>query len=204
MRALTGFAALAGLALLSVLAIQRGAGDLVAFGARHGLDRAGLPTIEASGRARQRLERAIALDGGNPNHHEYLARWYEHAQAYRHALEHYRVAVQARPGWPYAWADLARVKLRLGELDGELDKAVQQAVRLGPWERGVQLSIAQIALEAEHRFAPETRRAALGLLSNALKRNEREIEALAVRRGRLDLLCAIPGIGTHRIGLRCI
>lgn len=204
MRALTGLAALAALAALSVPAIQRGAADLVAFGARHGLDRAGLPTVEASARARQRFERAIELDGGNPDHHEYLARWYEHAGAYRQALSHFRTALEARPAWPYAWADVARVKLRLGELDGEFDSAVQRAARLGPWERGVQLATAEIAFQAEHRLAPETRRAALGLTSNALKRNQREVAELAVRRGRLDLLCAVPGIGAYPIALRCI
>ena len=204
MRALTGLAALAALAALSVPASQRGAADLVAFGARHGLDRAGLPTVEASARARQRLERAIELDGGNPGHHEYLARWYEHAGAYRQALGHFRTALEARPAWPYAWANVARVKLRLGELDGEFDSAMRQAARLGPWERGVQLEVVRIALEADRRFAPETRRAALGMMSNALMRNEREVAALAVRSGRLDLLCAAPNIAAYRSGLLCI
>jgi len=203
-RALTGLAALAALAALSVLAVQRGAADLVAFGARHGLDRAGLPTVEASERARRRLERAIQLDGGNPDHHDYLARWYEHAGAHRHALRHFRAALDARPSWPYAWADLVRVKLRLGELDGELDKAVQQAARLGPWEPGVQLVLAEVAFEAGQRLAPETRRAALAMMSKALRRNEREIAELATRRGRLDVLCAIPDIGAYRTALRCI
>lgn len=204
MRALIGLAALAALAALSAPAFQRGAADLVAFGARHGLDRAGLPTVEASARARQRLERAIELDSGNPGHHEYLARWYEHAGAYRQALSHFRTALDARPAWPYAWANVARVKLRLGELDAEFEHAARQAARLGPWERGVQLEIVRIALEAERRFSPETRRTVLRMMSNALVRNEREVAELAVRFGRLDLLCAAPDISAYRSALRCI
>ncbi len=204
MRVLIGIAALAALALLSMLAVQRGAADLAAFGARHGLDRAGLPTIEASERARRGLERAIELDPGNPDHHEYLARWFEYAGAYRLALDHLRSSIQRRPAWPYAWAELARVKLRLRELDAEFDHAVRQAARLGPWESGVQLALAQIAMQADSRLTPQARRAALGVMGNALKWQEREIANLAVRSGRLDLLCDIPGIAAYRSGLRCI
>lgn len=204
MRVLTGIAALAALALLSALAVQRGAADLIAFSARYGLDRAGLPTIEASERARRRLERAIELDGGNADHHEYLARWYAHAGAHRHALEHLRISVQARPSWPYAWAQLGQAKLRLGEYDAELNRAVQQAVRLGPWEPVVQLAVAELAMAGDSRLAPQTRHAALRIMSNGLKSQERAIAELAVRSGRLDLLCEVPGIVAYRAALRCI
>ncbi len=204
MRVLIGIAALAALVFVAALAVQRGTADLAAFGARHGLDRAGLPTVEASERARRGLERAIELDPRNPDHHEYLARWLEYAGAYRLALEHLRSSIERRPAWPYAWAELARVKLRLREFDAEFDHAIQQAARLGPWEADVQLTIARIALQADSRFTPPARQAALRVMGNGLKWQEREIAGLAVRSGRLDLLCDIPGIAAYRTGLRCI
>lgn len=204
MRILLGLLAIAGLAVLTALAVQRGTADLLAFGARHGLERAGFSTGESRQRAYRGLEQAIRLDGGNPEHREYLGRWYEAAARYREALAHYRAAVQARPAWPYGWADVARIKLRLRQFDAELDEAVKNASRFGPWEPPVQLGIAALAMEAGHRLTPEARGAALALMSNALKRQERELVELAYRRGRLDLLCSIPRIAEYPAARRCI
>jgi cytochrome c-type biogenesis protein CcmH/NrfG len=192
------------LALLATLALQRGAADLLAFGARRALDRGGFPSAEAAGRARARLEQARGLDSGNAEHCAYLARWHEAAAQYREALVQYRGCVSQRPAWPYGWLDLARMKLAAGEFDNELDRAVRNAARFGPWEPGVQLALAEILVTDGHRLSAEARQAAFALLGNALKRQEREVAALMAARGRLDLLCAIPGIGAHRAGLRCI
>ena len=202
MRILVGVLALAALAFLAVLAMDRGAADLAAFGPRYALDRGGVANNEAMQR---RLEQAIRLDGGNPAHREYLARLYESRGAHRQALENSRASTILRPGSPNAWADIARLKLPLGELDNELDNAIKNAARLGPWEPDVQLAIAAVAIEADRRLTPDARRAALAVMSNALKRQERAVVELAFRRGRLDLLCSIPGIAAYpAAGRRCI
>jgi len=199
MRAVLGSVALALLAVLTVLAVDRGAADLYAFGARYALDRGG-PVGPQQG-----LERAIGLDGGNPDHQEYVARLHESRGEYERALERYRVAAKARPAWPRLWGDIARVKLRLAQFDGELDNAIRRASRLGPWEPDVQLVIADVAMQGGERLTPEARRAAFALMSRALKRQEREMVQLAVQRGRLDLLCSIPGIGAYPgAARRCI
>lgn len=203
-RVLIGLLALAALAALASHAALRGAADLLAFGARHGLDRAGFPSHDAAVHARQRLLQAMRLNAHDPEHREHLARWYEGTAAYRLALDHYRASARARPGWPYAWAGIARAKLRLGEFDDELDNAIKNASRLGPWEPQVQLAVAAVAIEAAQSLAPEARRAAFAVMSNALKRQERAVLELAVRRGRLDILCSIPGIGAYQAALRCI
>jgi cytochrome c-type biogenesis protein CcmH/NrfG len=199
-----GLLALAALAFLAVLAADRGAADLAAFGARHGVDRAGFPGEAAIQRAQRGLQQALRLDGANPDHREYLARLYESRARHREALESFRASAKARPGSPHAWADIARLKLRLGELDGELDNAIKNAARLGPWEPDVQLAIAAVAIEADRRLTPDARRAALAVMSNALKRQERAVVELAFRRGRLDLLCSIPGIAAYPAARRCI
>ena len=199
MRGVLGSAALALLAVLTVLAADRGAADLYAFGARHALDRGG-PVGPQPG-----LERAIRLDGGNAEHYGYLARLYESRGEYEQALERYRIAAKARPASPGAWGDIARLKLRLAQFDGELDNAIRNASRLGPWEPDLQLVIAEVAMQGGSRLTPEARRAAFAMMSRALKRQERELVQLAVQRGRLDVLCSIPGIGAYPgAARRCI
>jgi tetratricopeptide (TPR) repeat protein len=198
-RTLIGLLGIAALAVLAALSIQRGAADLYAFGARHALDRGGLAGPQPG------LEKAVQLDGGNAEPHEYMARLHESRGEYREALERYRIAAKARPGSPGAWGDIARLKLRLAEFDGELDKAIRSASRLGPWEPDLQLVIADVAMQGEPRLTPEARRAAFAMMSRALKRQEREVVQLAVQRGRLDVLCSIPGIGAYpRAARRCI
>jgi len=184
---------------LTVLAIDRGAADLYAFGARHALDRGGVVGPQPG------LEKAVRLDGGNAEPHEYMARLHESKGEYREALERYRIAAKARPGSPGAWGNIARLKLRLAELDAELDNAIRSASRLGPWEPDLQLVIADVAMQGEPRLTPEARRAAFAMMSRALKRQEREVVQLAVQRGRLDVLCAIPGIAAYPTAARrCI
>jgi hypothetical protein len=114
------------------------------------------PTPEDWNRARRALQRARGLDPENPAHAEILARWYERyalrlppssglAPIYlQESAAHLRQALAGRPGSPYAWASLAAVKLRLGELDAELDTAVGNARRLGLWEPGVRLALKEI------------------------------------------------------------
>ena len=199
MRALAGSIVLLSLVVLAVLAVDRGAADLYAFGARYALDRGG-PAGPQRG-----LERAISLDAGNPDHHEYMARLHESRGEYGQALERYRMAAKARPASPRAWGEIAHLKLRLGQFDGELDRAIRSAARLGPWEPDVQLVIADVAMQGGPRLTPEARLAALGLMSRALKRYEKEVVQLAVQRGRIDMLCSIPGIGTYPgAARRCI
>ena len=197
MRFFIGTIGLAALATLMVLAIQRGAADLYAFGGRYALDRGAVVG------APDGLEKAVRLDPANPDGHEYLAKRHESRGEYAAALERYRIAAKARPAWPRVWGDIARMKLRLGQLDGELDSAIRQAARLGPWEPDVQLVITDIAMQSS--LTGEGRRAAFSLMGNALKRQEREVVQLALQRGRLDVLCSIPGVGGYpRAARRCI
>jgi cytochrome c-type biogenesis protein CcmH/NrfG len=102
------------------------------------------------------LQRVQRLDPDNPAYAETLARWYERyslrlppssgvAAAYlEQSAVHLRRALVSRPGSPYAWASLAAVKLRLGQLDAEFHTALQNAQRFGPWEPGVQRTLVDI------------------------------------------------------------
>ncbi len=61
------------------------------------------------------------------------------------AIGYYRAATLARPTFPYSWAYLALAKHLKGEVDEELWRAFDKAVRYGHNEAGVQPAIAQVA-----------------------------------------------------------
>lgn len=134
--------------------------DLVAFPARQRIAqleaRNELPAAADWLDARERLQRAIELDPHNPAHYEVLARWYERYAArlprssavgvayLEQSAAHLRHTLAVRPGWAYAWANLATIKVRLGQFDAELDAAVARARQFGPQEPDVQLALARI------------------------------------------------------------
>lgn len=148
------------LAALAALAAPRGIADLVAFSARQHIAqleaRNQLPSAAEWLDARERLQRAIELDPQNPAHYELLARWYERyatrlprssavGVAYlEQSAAHLRHALAGHPGSAYAWANLATVKLRLGQFDAELDTSIARARQFGPHEPDVQLALARI------------------------------------------------------------
>ena len=62
------------------------------------------------------------------------------------ALKNYRKAAELRPAWPYTWSQRSLVKYRMGEIDQELQLAIENATKTGPWEPGVQQIIAEVGL----------------------------------------------------------
>jgi tetratricopeptide (TPR) repeat protein len=153
--------------VLAALAAPRGLADLSVFSARHQLarldERREAPTPADWQRARGEFQRALELEPDNPALAESLARWYERyslrlprssalAAAYlEQSAAHLRQALFARPSSPHTWANLALVKLRLGQIDAEFQAAVGNARRLGPWEPEVRAALDQIALHARFR-----------------------------------------------------
>ena len=175
-----------------------------------------MPGADDWTRARQNLQRTLELDSGNPVHMEALARWYERytlrlprtsaiAPAYlEQSAAHLRNALAARPGSPYTWANLALVKLRLGQFDAEFQSAVENAWRLGPWEPEVQLTLAQIAFRAPDQLGAAAQEATRGAIRNALRRYDRELFHMARRLGGLAVLCAVPRVSASPLAVACI
>jgi len=78
----------------------------------------------------------VYLDYGDVENNHYLIS----------ALKNYRKAAELRPAWPYAWSQISLVKYRMGEIDQELQLAIENATNTGPWEPGVQQIIAEVGL----------------------------------------------------------
>ena len=153
------------------------------------------------------LSYALEYDPDNPNIHQYLALALEGRFAYiapknkeampsrREAYTHYKKAISLRPTWPYAWANLALVKYRLGETDDEFYHAMHKADELGPWEPGVQSVIVDIGLHYWNSLSRDERTFILNMIDKSLHHSSRkhsvDVLDLTKRRGKIELVCLI-------------
>jgi hypothetical protein len=219
-RIATGGVVLAVLGLFCALALPRGLADLRAFEARM-LSRSWetarrRPSPEELELTDSRLQEAHALDPRQPNYLEDIARLDElraqplepgdaAAQGYlREALGFQRRAARLRPGSPYTWANVAVLKSRLAETDRELGAALRNAALLGPWEPEVQLTLADIGFRHWNALTPETQAALRANAARALRWQSARLLELARRTGRLDVLCATPGVAHYPLSRACI
>ena len=147
--------------------------------------------VEQAARLRER--RALGLDPGDPGARAGLEA----------ALAGFREGVRMRPGSPYAWASIALLKLRLGEMDDEFYRALDTASRFGPWEPQVQVALADVGLAAWSRLAPPARLTVIGALERGLLREEPEIRKLAAAHGTLPLVCRESGLPS-RLSAYCV
>ncbi|MDH5190828.1 MAG: hypothetical protein OEW89_06230 [Gammaproteobacteria bacterium] len=60
------------------------------------------------------------------------------------ALQLYKKAIALRPSWPYSWAGMARMKLKMLEIDNEFESALINMAKLGPWESRINLTIIEL------------------------------------------------------------
>jgi cytochrome c-type biogenesis protein CcmH/NrfG len=210
-----------GVVLMSVLAfvaLKHGWADLFAFQGR-----AVIRTWDREQRsfsndewmaAQSRLERSLSLNPGDPSVSEDLGRLHElrtralpgtgTAAELGVAMDYLRRSLRARPTSPYTWANLAFVKSRLGTLDDEFYHSIQNAALLGPWEPEVQLLLADIGFRYWNRMPKTAQEAIHGAIQRGLKRQDAKLFELASRYGRIDVMCATPGVSRSRRAIRCI
>jgi hypothetical protein len=201
-----------GAAALLVLAIHaaalRGLADLAYFPARDTLSnwsRAGVePTPAQWVAARGALQAARRLEPDNPLFVEETGTLYEKRVAaadpaqplvrryLARALDEFRLAARMRPASPFAWSDVALVKFRLAVLDAEFVAAVDNAARLGPWEPGVQRTLADIGFAGWPALSAPARTAIAGAIERGLITQPKEIARLAKIDDRAAAFCADP------------
>jgi hypothetical protein len=70
----------------------------------------------------------------------------------------YREAIGKRPIWGFAWAHFAENRLLSGNRDGEFMMALEKAIRLAPWEPGVQRKVAWMGMATWAEQPPLMRR----------------------------------------------
>lgn len=139
--------------------------------------------------ARASLREALRFEPSNPMFVEQRARLDE-MRALVESLAGWREAARMRPGSPYAWASIALLKLRLGQMDAEFYGALERAAQLGPWEPPVQIAIADAGLAAWRRLTPPAKTLVIAALERALLRQAPELRRIAAAHGTLTLVCA--------------
>jgi hypothetical protein len=119
------------------------------------------------------------------------------------SLGGWREAARMRPGSPYAWASIALLKLRLGQMDAEFYGALERAAQFGPWEPQVQIAIADAGLAAWRRLPPPAKTLVIADLERALLRQAPEVRRIATAHRTLPLVCASAAL-PPRLAAFCV
>jgi hypothetical protein len=156
-----------------------------------------VPDLDSWLDVRSTLLAAQRHESGNPTLQEALARL--HAQRHEgnagaevfqeQALEYFQRAAVQRPVSPYTWASIALTRYRLGLIDAELQRALTNAVRLGPWEPEVQFIVADIGFALWDELPDAQRKEVLETAVKGMKHNSDNMVRIAEKRGRLALVC---------------
>lgn len=174
-------------------AVRQGVvGSAVANASRELERLASAPDTESGSWWRDDLYRAANESYANPNARELLGlvgMRKNDAADLRIAEQHLVASIEARPASGYTWANLAALKYRQGDTGSVFEKALQNAVKLAPYEPEVQRAAADLGLAVMNEVQPATRAAIERAIAAGMKRNAPEILQIAARRGRLDAAC---------------
>ena len=198
--------ALAGIALLAFAAhdsVLRGLEDWRSARGRHDIrmwtEGRAVPSEEQWQRTVDALRGALRLAPQDPELWEYLGLAYDIASRKfstggwtvytEFALIHYRRAAALRPTSPYSWAGVAVMKYRLEQVDEEFRQAFSSAMRLGPWEPGLQLITSDMGLALWDRLDPKLRNEVRENWRRTAVRQADRLARLAISHGREGVLC---------------
>jgi len=207
LRALRTLIAASGILLLAYTAYEagrRGLADWNSMRWRHEVivwtEKRAVPSYDQWRQAVDALNSALRLTPENPSLHDHLGtaydlgstafspggKWSVYAEF---ALLHFRQAAGLRPVSPYSWANVAKTKFRLGQADDELFRALTLAMRLGPWEPGVQIIASDLGLALWDRLDPALKGQVRENWRRTAFRQADQLAKLAIGRKRVDLLC---------------
>lgn len=180
-------------------------GDLYGYKVRYATTqwqaRAELPSLAEVVPAIEDANAALGWESDNPEYKELKARalYYraliEGAGAVgvediKEAISLHRSAIELRPRWPYSWANLVLMKAHLGEVDDEYQYALEQAVRFGPWEQSVHLSLTHAAVLSWSLLSKEQKGLYAENVERGLVRNFHAIRATLDRYQKRSVVCA--------------
>ena len=103
----------------------------------------------------------------------------------------FRRALQQRPTSPFLWANIARSKLLLDEIDEDFFKAMRYADELGPWEPASQQMVLFAGLAAWAKLDPGLQQSMSGILRRGSLRNAPKLYEIVKSYMRFDLVCGI-------------
>jgi hypothetical protein len=109
--------------------------------------------------------------------------------AARASYRHFKLALAQRPTSPFAWANLARAKLFLGEADDEMFNALARTLDMGPWEMQPLLTALLVGLATWGKADAAQREMILSIRDRAVMRDADKVAEVAKGFNRLDLIC---------------
>jgi hypothetical protein len=87
------------------------------------------------------------------------------------AIDYYERAARLRPAWSWVWINLAHVRWELYQDSGDdYHQALIHAIHFGPWERGVQSWVVDLALDTWEFLSPDASHAVLAMIDRSLQR----------------------------------
>jgi tetratricopeptide (TPR) repeat protein len=209
-----------GLALIAYAAYEagrRGLADAISIRSRYEVnlwsEKQAAPSFEQWQRAVESLRSAMKLSPEDPSLYDHLGVAYEVASTtfnpgagwsvyHEFSLAHFRQATVLRPTSPYSWANVALEKYLLGQWDDEMYRALAAAMRLGPWEPGVQLITSDLSLLLWEHLPRALKAEALENWDRTAERQAEPLARLAVASNRIDMLCTISN-KSLRNSLKC-
>jgi tetratricopeptide (TPR) repeat protein len=211
--ALVAFA-VAALAALFLLAGRAGLSDVARVQAEREMRQwsaaAGEPEAAQWRSARESIERGLAWVQGDPNLFELAAKLHygfdprgepNYVERHELALQYLERALVLRPASPYAWANLALVRYRLGRDPASVMAAARNAAMLGPWEPEVGFAIADAGLALWDELPAPDQAMVGGAIARASRRAPVEVLRIAEKRGRLATSCQFIGKPEQNHGL---
>ena len=134
------------------------------------------------------LERLGALDLARVR----LSRTPRDAVAFtRDARLRFRRALQLRPTSPFLWANVARSKLLLDEIDDEFFRTLRYADELGPWEPATQRSVLFTGLATWGKLDSGLQQAVKGAIERGAKHDAPKMYEIVKSYRRFELVCGI-------------
>ncbi len=180
-------------------------GDLYGYKVRYATTqwqaRTGLPGLAEVVQAIEDADAALGWESDNPEYKELKARTLYYraliegpdsvgVEDIKEAISLHRSAIELRPRWPYSWANLVLMKAHLGEVDDEYQFALEQAVRFGPWEQSVHLSLTHAAVLSWSLLSKEQKALYAGNVERGLVRNFHAIRTTLDGYQKRSVVCA--------------
>lgn len=179
-------------------------GDIYSYKVRHVIEKwqveQYIPQQDETITLINNIDTALFWESNNPDYLELKARiLYYRAIAQglsdkglediRQAKELHKKAIKLRPLWPYSYANLVLMKALLGEFDSEYSRALSKAVKLGPWEPSVNLTLAQAAAISWHYIMPAERQIHAQNIQLGIERNLVRIKAILENYQQKAIIC---------------
>ena len=109
----------------------------------------------------------------------------------REARLRFRRALQQRPTSPFLWANIARSKLLLDEIDDELFRALRIADELGPWEPSAQRNVLFVGLATWEKLDAGLQKSLRGVIGRGGRHDAPKMYEIVKSYRRFDLVCGV-------------